>query len=218
MGCVNSAVHHKTFDLQARPNIRNPTRGRERLPPEERAAGATLVAAVRATAAGETHIAPSIVERMVSEFVRRPPPGSSRPAALDELTDSEIEVLKLVARGLTNAEIANALFLGETTGAHSTSAASSGSSVCATGRRPRLSRTRAGSSSLAERPDRVSQARMGVCCSASAAVTRSSHGVASSRSKISRASARPAASPCSSRVTASQKDIPRSRNRCAAAS
>lgn len=93
----------------------HPTRGRERLPPEERAAGATLVAAVRATAAGETHIAPSIVERMVSEFVRRPPPGSSRPAALDELTDSEIEVLKLVARGLTNAEIANALFLGEAT-------------------------------------------------------------------------------------------------------
>jgi len=72
-------------------------------------------AAVRATAAGETHIAPSIVERMVSEFVRRPPPGSSRPAALDELTDREIEVLKLVARGLTNAEIANALFLGEAT-------------------------------------------------------------------------------------------------------
>jgi DNA-binding NarL/FixJ family response regulator len=74
-----------------------------------------LVAAVRATAAGETHIAPSIVERMVTDFVRRPPPGAGRPAALEQLTDREVEVLKLVARGLTNAEIARTLFLGEAT-------------------------------------------------------------------------------------------------------
>ena len=76
---------------------------------------AQLVAAVRASAAGEAQIAPSIVQRMVSEFVRRPPPGENRPAALDELTERELEVLKLLARGLTNAEIAAALFLGEAT-------------------------------------------------------------------------------------------------------
>ena len=76
---------------------------------------AQLVAAVRATAAGEAQIAPSIVQRMVSEFVRRPPPGGSLPAALDGLTERELEVLKLIARGLANAEIAGVLFLSEAT-------------------------------------------------------------------------------------------------------
>ena len=76
---------------------------------------AQLVAAVRATAAGEAQIAPAIVRRMVEEFVRRPPPGTTRPAALSELTAREIDVLKLIARGLTNADIAGILFLSEAT-------------------------------------------------------------------------------------------------------
>lgn len=76
---------------------------------------AQLVAAVRATAAGEAQIAPQIVQRMVEDFVRRPPPGTSKPAALGELSDRELDVLKLVARGLSNAEIAGALFLSEAT-------------------------------------------------------------------------------------------------------
>jgi DNA-binding NarL/FixJ family response regulator len=76
---------------------------------------AQLVAAVRATAAGEAQIAPAIVRRMVEEFVRRPPPGTTRPAALSELTEREIDVLKLIARGLTNADIAGILFLSEAT-------------------------------------------------------------------------------------------------------
>ena len=74
-----------------------------------------LVAAVRATAAGEAQVAPAIVRRMVEEFVRRPPPGTTRPAALSELTEREVEVLKLIARGLTNADIAGTLFLSEAT-------------------------------------------------------------------------------------------------------
>jgi len=76
---------------------------------------AQLVAAVRATAAGEAQLAPAILQRMVEEFVRRPAPGTTRPAALDQLTDRETEVLKQLARGLSNAEIANTLFLSEAT-------------------------------------------------------------------------------------------------------
>jgi DNA-binding NarL/FixJ family response regulator len=76
---------------------------------------AQLVAAVRAAAAGETQLAPAIVGRLVEEFVRRPPPGATRPPALDELTERELDVLKLVARGLSNAEVAARLFLGEAT-------------------------------------------------------------------------------------------------------
>jgi DNA-binding NarL/FixJ family response regulator len=76
---------------------------------------AQLVAALRATAAGEAQLAPAIVQRMVEEFVRRPAPGTTRPATLDKLTDRETEVLKLLARGLSNSEIANTLFLSEAT-------------------------------------------------------------------------------------------------------
>jgi DNA-binding NarL/FixJ family response regulator len=76
---------------------------------------AQLVAAVRATAQGEAQIAPEIVRRMVDEFVRRPPPGTTKPVGLAELSERELEVLKLIARGLSNAEIAAALFLSEAT-------------------------------------------------------------------------------------------------------
>jgi len=75
---------------------------------------AELVHAVRAVHSGDTLLAPAITRRLLEEFVRRPPPGE-RPAALGELTERESEVLGLVARGLSNAEIAQRLFLGETT-------------------------------------------------------------------------------------------------------
>jgi DNA-binding NarL/FixJ family response regulator len=75
---------------------------------------AQLVAAVRATARGEAQVAPEIVRRMVDEFVRRPPPAE-KPLRLGELTDRELDVLKLVARGWSNAEIAATLFLSEAT-------------------------------------------------------------------------------------------------------
>ena len=76
---------------------------------------AELVSALRATARGDAQLAPVIVRRMVEEFVRRPPPGTIRPEVLVELTARELDVLKLVARGLSNAEIAAQLFLGEAT-------------------------------------------------------------------------------------------------------
>jgi DNA-binding NarL/FixJ family response regulator len=75
---------------------------------------AELVHAVRVISTGDTLLAPAITRRLLQEFVRRPLPGQ-RPTELSELTDRESEVLALIARGHSNAEIAQRLFLGETT-------------------------------------------------------------------------------------------------------
>jgi len=74
-----------------------------------------LAEAVRLVAAGDALLAPAITRRLVEEFVRRPPPGSGPPAELSRLTERELEVLKLIARGLSNAEIAAELYLSEAT-------------------------------------------------------------------------------------------------------
>ena len=71
--------------------------------------------AVRVVASGDALLAPTITRRLIEDFVRRPPPGSGPPAELAELSDRELEVLKLIAQGLSNAEIAAALFLSEAT-------------------------------------------------------------------------------------------------------
>ncbi len=73
-----------------------------------------LVNAIRVVAGGDALLAPSITRTLIAQFARRPPP-SSRPEALAELTARELEILQLLARGLSNAEIAQELVVGEAT-------------------------------------------------------------------------------------------------------
>jgi DNA-binding NarL/FixJ family response regulator len=73
-----------------------------------------LLQAVRVVAAGEALLSPSITRRLIADYARRPPPNE-RPAALDELTPRELEVLRLIARGLSNRDIARKLVLGDAT-------------------------------------------------------------------------------------------------------
>jgi DNA-binding NarL/FixJ family response regulator len=74
-----------------------------------------LAEAVRVVAAGEALLAPAITRRLIEQFVHRPPPGAQRPFQLAEVTERELDVLRLVARGLSNAEIASSLSVSEAT-------------------------------------------------------------------------------------------------------
>jgi DNA-binding NarL/FixJ family response regulator len=76
-------------------------------PPEQ------LLAAIRTVAAGDALLSPGITRRVIKEFARIPRP--SPPKELDELSEREHEVFRLVARGLSNAEIGQELFISETT-------------------------------------------------------------------------------------------------------
>ena len=80
------------------------------VPPEQ------LVAGIQAVASGDALLAPSVTRRMIEQFVRRPPAAARRPpAALTDLTAREREVLELLGRGRSNAEIAQAFVVSETT-------------------------------------------------------------------------------------------------------
>ena len=76
-------------------------------PPEQ------LIAAIRTVAAGDALLSPAVTRRVIEQFVRTPRPAA--PPGLNELTDRELDVFRLVAKGLSNAEIGGRLFIGETT-------------------------------------------------------------------------------------------------------
>ena len=77
-------------------------------PPED------LISAVRVVAEGNALLAPSVTRRIINEFAQRTPRVDLK-AGLSSLTEREIEVMRLIAKGKTNAEIAADLFVGETT-------------------------------------------------------------------------------------------------------
>jgi DNA-binding NarL/FixJ family response regulator len=74
-----------------------------------------LVSGIRLVAEGDSLLAPSVTRRLIEEFSRTQRADAPPPASFDELTARELEVLKLIARGMSNAEIAAELIVSETT-------------------------------------------------------------------------------------------------------
>jgi DNA-binding NarL/FixJ family response regulator len=83
------------------------------------ATAAELVHAVRVVAAGDALLAPAVTRRLIADFARRPRPDPPFPPTLGTLTQRETEVLRLIARGLSNTEISDTLVIaGQTTKTH----------------------------------------------------------------------------------------------------
>jgi DNA-binding NarL/FixJ family response regulator len=74
-----------------------------------------LLAAIRVVGAGDALIAPAITRRLIEEFAHRPEPSEASRKPIAELTDRELEVLGMVARGLSNSELAAELFMSPAT-------------------------------------------------------------------------------------------------------
>jgi DNA-binding NarL/FixJ family response regulator len=72
---------------------------------------AALLAGIRTVAAGDALLSPSITRHLIEEYVSHPPQATKPPAQLESLTDREVEVLSLVAKGWSNAEIAERLYV-----------------------------------------------------------------------------------------------------------
>ncbi len=79
------------------------------------ATAAELVHAVRVVAAGDALLAPSVTRRLIADFASRPRQSVPVPRSLSALTQRETEVLRLIARGLSNAEISDTLVIAEQT-------------------------------------------------------------------------------------------------------
>ena len=80
------------------------------IPPEQ------LVEAIHVVASGDALLAPTVTRRLIEEFVRRPPEvARPRPRELDQLTPREAEIMRYVAKGLSNAEIAAQAYVSEPT-------------------------------------------------------------------------------------------------------
>jgi DNA-binding NarL/FixJ family response regulator len=76
-------------------------------PPEQ------LIAALRTVAAGDALLSPAVTKRVIRQFTRLPRPAA--PKAVDELTAREVDIFRLIAEGLSNAEISQRLFISDTT-------------------------------------------------------------------------------------------------------
>jgi DNA-binding NarL/FixJ family response regulator len=74
-----------------------------------------LIAAIHTIAAGDSLLSPSVTSRVIERMARQPAPDASRDARVDDLTPREVEVLGLIARGLSNGEIAATLVIEEST-------------------------------------------------------------------------------------------------------
>jgi DNA-binding NarL/FixJ family response regulator len=79
------------------------------------ATAAELVHAVRVVAAGDALLAPSVTRRLIADFASQPRAGAPQPRPLTALTQRETEVLRLIARGLSNTEISDTLVIAEQT-------------------------------------------------------------------------------------------------------
>jgi DNA-binding NarL/FixJ family response regulator len=79
------------------------------VPPEQ------LVSGIRLVAEGDSLLSPTLTRRLIETFIRAHPRSAKPPPELQELTARELEILKLIARGLSNAEIAGQLVVSGTT-------------------------------------------------------------------------------------------------------